>query len=180
MTCDAGPHFLPACTMTTVESVGDISAATQQLQNSVVPLVLTPLHNLDFGGADWPADGLSVTSNVTISSLYNVPVTIDFQLKTLLFRVETRSAQAFLMFRGCVLLNLPLTYLPLEHPRRPFGILSTGLWPVYRYARASFCSGARPSLTCIGVVEFQTHAPSQGGQHRHPPTIQHAGAHGGS
>ncbi len=169
MTCDAGPDFLPACTMTTVESVGDISAATQQLQNSLVPLVLTPLHNLDFGGADWPAEGLSVTSNVTISSLSNAPVTIDFQLKTVLFRVETRSTQAFLMFRGCVLLNLPLTYLPLEHPRRPFGILSTGLWPVYRYARASFCSGLRRSVTCIWVVESR-YTCTQPGRSAQPPT----------
>jgi hypothetical protein len=34
--------------------------------------------------------------------------------------------------QGCVLLNLPLIYLPLDHPRRHFGLLSTGLWPVSR------------------------------------------------
>ncbi|KAG2451229.1 hypothetical protein HYH02_003836 [Chlamydomonas schloesseri] len=128
---DAG--FVPACDLRTVKDASAILRAVQSLQDPDLPLVLTLAADMDFGSSDWPDDGVRITANVTLSALLGSNVVISFGLKTVLFQVDSRSSStAFMALRGCVLLDLPLSYLPLDHPRRAFGVLSTGLWPVYR------------------------------------------------
>ncbi|PNH02872.1 hypothetical protein TSOC_011115 [Tetrabaena socialis] len=137
LTCDpvleGSAPFSPACAMVIANSVDDIVKASNDMQDPDLPLVLSLPRGLDFADAYWPDDGLRITANVTLTAAQDATVVLDFGLKTVLFKVESKSsATAFLAFRGCILVNLPLSYLPLDHPRRPFGILSTGLWPVYR------------------------------------------------
>eukprot|EP00198_Chlamydomonas_reinhardtii_P002621 XP_001691957.1 predicted protein [Chlamydomonas reinhardtii] len=134
LSCDPGDAvFVPACDLRTVKDASSILRAVQSLQDPDLPLVLALADDLDFGSSDWPDDGVRITANVTLSALLGSNVVISFGLKTVLFQVDSRtSSTAFMALRGCVLLDLPLSYLPLDHPRRAFGILSTGLWPVYR------------------------------------------------
>ncbi|KAG2435796.1 hypothetical protein HXX76_006992 [Chlamydomonas incerta] len=134
LSCDPDDAvFVPACDLRTVKDASAILRAVQSLQDPDLPLVLTLVNDLDFGTSEWPDDGVRITANVTLSALLGSNVVISFGLKTVLFQVDSRtSATAFMALRGCVLLDLPLSYLPLDHPRRAFGILSTGLWPVYR------------------------------------------------
>ncbi|GLI67387.1 hypothetical protein VaNZ11_011570 [Volvox africanus] len=134
MTCEPGTAgFSPACSMAVVDVVSDILDASSRLQDPYLPLVLTVSRDLSFTDSHWPDNGLRITANVTLSATLGSNVTISFGLRTVLFTVDKNSSRtAFLSFRGCILVDLPLSYLPLNHPRRPFGVLSTALWPVYR------------------------------------------------
>lgn len=140
VTCSAeaiGGTFLPACTMVPVDSVQQVYTAGLRLQDVGTPLVIAMSHDINFTLPAWPDDGLRIMSNVSLTAFAGVTLVMDFGLKTTLFVVNSSSeATAFLTIRGFVMLNLPLTYLPLEHPRRPFGVLSTSLWPVYRQVPA--------------------------------------------
>ncbi|EFJ41519.1 hypothetical protein VOLCADRAFT_98524 [Volvox carteri f. nagariensis] len=119
--------------MAVVNEVSDILEASSRLQTPYLPLVLVVYQGLSFTDSSWPEEGLRITANVTLSATLGSYVTISFGLKTVLFTVDKNfSSTAFLSFRGCILVDLPLSYLPVHHPRRPFGVLSTALWPVYR------------------------------------------------
>lgn len=138
LTCDpniAETPFTSVCSMVFVDEVSDIQEASSRLQDPYLPLVLVVSRALSFNDSIWPENGLRITANVTLSATLGSNVTISFGLRTVLFTVDKNSSStAFLSFRGCILVDLPLSYLPLTHPRRPFGVLSTALWPVYRYA----------------------------------------------
>lgn len=114
LSCDPGDAvFVPACDLRTVKDASSILRAVQSLQDPDLPLVLALADDLDFGSSDWPDDGVRITANVTLSALLGSNVVISFGLKTVLFQVDSRtSSTAFMALRGCVLLDLPLRWVP--------------------------------------------------------------------
>jgi hypothetical protein len=154
--------WMPACQMMLAGSAHDVLQYTDNLQDEVTPLVLTLTDDIDFAAVAWPEEGVVITANVTFVSPLGSSIVISWGLRTVLFEVHKNGTSAFLAIRGCVLLDLPLrcvhpaheiwkragskavrhpeqrfvfrlfSYLPLDHPRRALGILSTAMWPVYR------------------------------------------------
>lgn len=124
-----GP-YVPACSLDPARDPSDLQSILLHHQEAGGALVILLLSNMTFSSKDWPEDGVNIVSNVTILAMHNHRIVVDFALQPQLFNVGM--GDQVLKFYGCVLINLPLVYLPMDHPRRHFGILSTGLWPVYR------------------------------------------------